>query len=686
MKHKDDNEIIPPSPQKKGKITYKYNYRITPSTGKKWRRKEVRKKIACPVCSKATVWVSRHLRTRHAMSHIEANKLLESLDSFRRRNGSQPKVKCPVESCNLCVVRLNEHLMRVHKTSRAALNIGRKTREQKTVASTILPIPANEAAHVNLGFVTNLNINDIHLDTVVDVQMAVSEDEEQEMKSVFDVPAILASFEIYMGDPDGGGKAKPSSYVHKARHVINTIGDIKKLTRDSVKTMFFMPQLRAAESGTGNSFRTVRGKLKALQYFMEFLKDQSKHISGVDGQMLQNVDELINALPNWRSSMKNKCTLELVKKRVIDSQEELTSSDLITYKTCEYAILANQCLLSFESAQPVTPYDFNRARNHLLTILSTSTAHRAGVLANFKVLDYSEGLKESAKDGLSSMVFTVAEHKTAGSHGAATFAVDEEELRLMKGYFSMRNSYLASRLGGRDIAYFFINNTGTRMSQSNIGCALTAAFLQSGYNYRVNCTKVRHAAVTNVHRQHPERAQDLAAHMLHTLGTAEKYYRHTKKKDNSVSMTTLIRQTLSKPGQVGGQLPATSTETNHLNAEAEIDTDNIAQNESPNDTHNDADNENGVEKSNIEPLFPYQHKNKWSIENRDLVRDYFSEMIQREKTPIAEVRLALDANDQLRLKLEKDFKTGGSALVHIVKDKIRSFFRSKYGDKRWNKK
>ena len=59
----------------------------------------------------------------------------------------------------------------------------------------------------------------------------------------------------------------------------------------------------------------------------------------------------------------------------------------------------------------------------------------------------------------------------------------------------------------------FINTTGLPMSQSNISSAMTSAFKQSGYEKRVNCTKVRKLLITENRKINPEDNDKLAKHM-----------------------------------------------------------------------------------------------------------------------------------------------------------------------------
>ena len=272
--------------------------------------------------------------------------------------------------------------------------------------------------------------------------------------------------------------------------------------------------------------------------------------------------------------------------------------------------------------------------------MSIYDAHRTGVLAHFSVQDYKDGLKQPPDDE-GNLVFTVAEHKTTGTHGAATLAVNDHEAALLAGYMAFRQLPQFSDAE----PYVFLTLRKTKMTQSNVSSALTAAFRNSGFSDRVNCTKLRKAAVTQVHKAHPEKRHDLASHMCHRVATAEKHYRYVEKKVNSVTCSELLRQTLS--------------------------TD---QSTSSSDVHRDDDTQTCV--------VPYQKRFLWTKENRDLVFDKFSSFVAQQRTPIAAIEHKLLSEPELARKLEKDLQLSGRALVHCVKDKVRSFFRSKYGFKK----
>jgi hypothetical protein len=91
------------------------------------------------------------------------------------------------------------------------------------------------------------------------------------------------------------------------------------------------------------------------------------------------------------------------------------------------------------------------------------------------------------------------------------------EAELLPGYMVMRQKSELSFA----CPFVFVTKTGNKMAQSLISSSLTSAFAASGHHARVNCTKLRKTAVTQVHTKFPDKRVDIAAHMLQSTNTAE---------------------------------------------------------------------------------------------------------------------------------------------------------------------
>jgi hypothetical protein len=253
-------------------------------------------------------------------------------------------------------------------------------------------------------------------------------------------------------------------------------GSVSTLTKSIVSSRYVEPLL-AQGCSKQLSVKTVRNKLRCLEYFCKFTIDL---LGGRDDEpvivsLCHELMKLQKCLPSWRQALRSKCSLEDVKRRVLDGAERVDPTDISNYHQSDYATYAIRLLrAAIECGFQWTPsmYDFTRARNHMLVILSVSNAHRSGVLINFSLKDYENGLKAFSEN----TVFSVCEHKTVSTQGAATIAVSADEAKLLTGYMVMRLNAVFQTAA----PYVVINTTGTQMTQSNVAASLTAAVFKGG--------------------------------------------------------------------------------------------------------------------------------------------------------------------------------------------------------------
>jgi len=475
----------------------------------------------------------------------------------------RPKLPCPFPGCSMCVTHIGNHLRRNHHTTAfamrhqatssilAAVRPLADTDADNRVSSPDLIPPSPQPSATSLVFPSFVCDNrhssfasqssvphecstgtqplptanhaasddrsrspspqpsdeDMFLDTVAegssdddnaDFDGGVSESDTGTSDSQY-ITSIVAGFEKHMSSIDGGSRSRPEIYSLAVKQILAAVGNsISDLTKDNVRVRYIEPKLSMSTNSSSEiSIKTMRNKLLSLEYFCAFVLGVLKDADASDAIVVENLTKLHSCLPSWRKSVRGKCTAEDIRRRVQDGTDQLLPSDINNYMTSDYASYASHLLQSTQSVEHWTPtlYDFTRARNHLLVLLSVGNAHRTGVLINFSMTDYQSGLQ--MPDG--SVVYSVSQHKTASTHGAATIAVNADESVMLKNYVKMRLSMKFAN----SAAYVFINHTGKQMTQSNVASALTAAFKKGGFADRVTCTKVRKAAVTKVHGTHP---------------------------------------------------------------------------------------------------------------------------------------------------------------------------------------
>lgn len=641
-------------------------------SGKVWKRQAQKRSIPCPMCHAATQWPARHLRQCHKLSNDVIQQLLTSTDDYRRRGAGQQqsRKKCPIAGCSAFVVRLSSHIKAKHISVVYTRTLGRNTGglspavsqptaddvETDSCSSDIIPPSPNSRVSTltAVSFAqSSPNTSESGTSYSQLTKTTVTNCVRDDKKVTTSVDETIQLFETLMASIDGGSKVRPETYSLAAKQIVRSVGgQLTCLTKENVKNKYVEPCLRN-ESRTAMSIKTVRGKLLALEYFCKFVRQEillSSDSGECSGDLCSNLSELEAVLPAWRQSLRTKCNIEEVKRRVQDDAECISPQDIQSYLCSEYARQAEHMLLSARVSESLSIYDFTRCRNHLLVLLSVGNAHRTGVLTHFTIADYEASMKQAVV-GAENHVFTISEHKTASTHGAATLAVNSKEAKLLAGYMKLRKFPQFAKAEH----FVFITATLSKMTQSNVSSALTAAFANSGFNDRVNCTKLRKSAVTQIHGNHPDKRADLASHMCHRVATAEKHYRLVEKKSNTVACSQLLRETFND----GTHGPDIGTEPSVSSMQTETD----------------------LSFTSVPPA-PYQKRIRWSTENRDLIFKKFASFVRNERTPIAEIEQTLLSDPVLHRKLEEDMNMRGRMLVHAVKDKVRSFFRAKYGYKK----
>jgi hypothetical protein len=91
------------------------------------------------------------------------------------------------------------------------------------------------------------------------------------------------------------------------------------------------PLLRS-ESAKTASIKTVRNKLKNLEYFCNFVCEMlSNQNSDETAGIIKNLEILKKSLPNWRKSLRSKCTIEEVHRRSLDGTDNVAPTDISRY-------------------------------------------------------------------------------------------------------------------------------------------------------------------------------------------------------------------------------------------------------------------------------------------------------------------------------------------------------------------
>jgi len=84
------------------------------------RSSKKRRKLDCPVCDTSVSFPIRHLIAVHGMSRKNAKATALNIAGYRPRQKSSSilekvsRIRCPLEGCDVSVIRLSDHLRRAH--------------------------------------------------------------------------------------------------------------------------------------------------------------------------------------------------------------------------------------------------------------------------------------------------------------------------------------------------------------------------------------------------------------------------------------------------------------------------------------------------------------------------------------------------------------------------------------------
>lgn len=336
----------------------RYNYHVTSKTGKVWKRKNEKRRIPCPLCPKSAQWIKRHIERVHKLSEADVRLILANSEGYKRLDkidtNVQPRVSCP--KCGMYVTRLTTHLKTahiefgihngiippspVHPTIRIPLS---GTSSEGTSAVDTSHHGQNDSQFLHSGDQSQLGNNNPFEDlfaprgsqefaSASDVQCDKSVTDGNELTSnAFDssdddsqadlfstssdsnnsiadvcvdtnLLALIEEFKKHMAGVNGGAKARPETYSLAAKQILHLVGgDIAQLTKNNVYDKYVNPMLTQQSE---LSVKTIRSKLKHLEYFCKYLIEEKLQMLNDTGSSSAEITKVMNALPTWRQSLK----------------------------------------------------------------------------------------------------------------------------------------------------------------------------------------------------------------------------------------------------------------------------------------------------------------------------------------------------------------------------------------------
>ena len=138
-----------------------------------------------------------------------------------------------------------------------------------------------------------------------------------------------------------------------------------------------------------------------------------------------------------------------------------------------------------------------------------------------QVKDYMERKKAHDKElGITQYIITIIEHKTLATSGPAKLSLSKQ----LNAYMDLYYKYIRSRVSDGDDGCFFTTFKGTPLSSSSSVANYLGRFTEASGVGRMTSNDFRRSATTITRRVDPSMKQDVADHLNHSVGTADRVY------------------------------------------------------------------------------------------------------------------------------------------------------------------
>ena len=281
---------------------------------------------------------------------------------------------------------------------------------------------------------------------------------------------------------------------------------------------------------------TLRTYLNSLRQFVDFL-EQMTVLEIEDFEYNTTVLRALNqqCLKWLRSATKEEKKNKSTKNKT--EEENINPQDFQAYMTSERAKTARKLLSSPD--RMVTMTNHTLCRNYLLMCVALTNCQRTGCLLNLTVEEFVEG-QNYIKRG--KHILEVRNHKTAGKYGPANMVLSTELYIQIQTYIAVyrpRSSPNTRQL--------FLNWSGSPMDSATVIHALSTELSHAGVEKRLNCTSIRHLAVTLLSGVLTESdLGDLSGLMTHSRAMAESTYNDSMKGARMARISTIANKILTK--------------------------------------------------------------------------------------------------------------------------------------------
>ncbi len=549
--------------------------------------------------------LERHLRLCHKWTPGCVKGVRNRLGLRREREikaGNKKKQftakVCPIPSCNRLVKRLNNHLRQVHKITEKKKIVPLLSQAQKSthcmeakkleaVVPNILKSSLGDAANNErtTDAVNNereirenedskecliASVEPCQANVFYDVENLIEDEESSEDEEDTDeeeteffvsdadvlnnipesnlktseqadhVFSDICKFKIWLKSVDGGRKtdrlanahASQILVVHKAVNGDSSLEGLNDMK--AVRDKWLMPFITQRQPGTTMTY------LHSLIHWYNFVINENSCSFQFDAEMGRTC---IGKVKHWTKSMRKQLTRRKWEKRAEDAEKLATPEDFATFDNSEIVRSAIKIVGNFmsSSGMHLRKREYTTVRDYLISILCTDNGSRTGAIANMTI----EEVRRAEKDG-DAMLITVLDHKTLQSTGPAI-------LVLSLATFSYLDVFIQKIRGQVPIAHpkygdnVFLRWNGKAMNTSRVSEQFRA-FWYKAVGKHMNASIMRKSCVSQVHFNRPDMKVELAAHMCHSVKTAENVYCLKEKKANSAKTSLFLRNIMRQDG------------------------------------------------------------------------------------------------------------------------------------------
>ena len=463
-------------------------------------RKDYHKTKACPVdgCKAVTKVMSRHLKKSHGMSpnNPEYKVLLKRAVTIDHPKSKQTSEKTVTKKQSLLPLLLqNDDLSSGSDDSNFLEDIGDHSSGSDEDDG------SSESSYSS-------NVSEEGVSTSSDVQSnkAIAKD-------------LLDAFYQFLTSADSGNKDERSakqcqSRIKKILHVVDQDMDIQSLVDRHLLRDIFLRRHCAREKYEP---KTVQTYLKTLEHFYDFVISE-----GISAYDMTKVASLKSKVKVWKKSYVTQVKIASMAKMERERRTKIKPEHIVKFEQSSIVrdVIKMLGRLGEGRKCEVTQSRFTCVRDFLMTQILINNGHRAGVLANMMIAEYSN---VEARDG--KYAITVFKHKEARA-GPMRVTLSSKLFEWLTIFVEKFRASVTSDVSSN--AAVFVTWTGEKFANSGgVTNACSALWTKAGMKGRVGGNKFRKAAVSATRESCKADEQihkDLANLMGHKKSTADRYY------------------------------------------------------------------------------------------------------------------------------------------------------------------